>query len=85
MQTHNVVLDVVKKTALIKLNDKVMSHKMIELSDDMLTSSVFVLTDVFIDKRSQRVFVSKLTMVEGNGGETHDGVADETSGMEGIL
>ena len=40
MQTYNVVLDVVKKTALIKLNDKVMSHKMIELSDDMLTSLV---------------------------------------------
>ena len=85
MQTYNVVLDVVKKTALIKLNDKVMSHKMIELSDDMLTSSVFVPTDVFIDKRSQRVFVAKLTMVEGNGGETHDGVASDTSGMEGIF
>ena len=29
MQTYNAVLDVVKKTALIKLNDKIMSHKMI--------------------------------------------------------
>ena len=69
MQTYNVVLDVVKKTALIKLNDKIMSHKMIELSDGMLTSSVFVPTNTFIDKRSQRVFVAKLTTVEGYGGK----------------
>ena len=40
---------------------------------------------MFIDKRSQRVFEAKLTMVEGNGGGTHDGVADDTSRMEGIF
>ena len=85
MQTYNVVLDVVKKTAVIKLNNKTMSHKKIELFDDMLTSSVFAPTDVFIDKRFQRVFVAKLTMVEGNRGETHHGVADDTCGMEVIF
>ena len=58
---------------------------MIELPDYMLTSYVFVSTDMLIDKRSQRVFVAKLTMVEGNGGETQYGVADETRCMEGIF
>ena len=65
MQTYNVVLDVVKRNAFIKLYDTIVSHKMIALSDDMLTSTVFVPTDVFIDKRSQRIFVAKLTMFEG--------------------
>ena len=48
MQTYNVVLDVGKKTALIKLNGKIMSHKIIELFDDMLTSFVLVPTDVYM-------------------------------------
>ena len=42
----------------------------------------FVPTDVLINKGSQRVFVTKLTMVEGNGGKTLDGVADDTRGNE---
>ena len=53
MQTYNVIFDMVKRAAVIKLDDKVLFHKLIELFDDMHASSVFVLTDVFIDKRSK--------------------------------
>ena len=85
IETYNVVLDVVKRTVLIKLNNTVVSYKMIESSDDMLSSTVYVPTEVFINKRSQRVFVAILTMFKGYGGETHDSVAGDTSGMEGIF
>ena len=46
---------------------------------------MFALTDVLIEKRSQRVFAAKLTMFEGTGGEIYDAVMEDTSGMEGIF
>ena len=35
--------------------------------------------------KGQRVFVVKLIIFEGNGSDSHDGMADDTRGMEGIF